>query len=437
MTSSYGLTTKWPVQALSDLVYFQEGPGLRNWQYREKGIPFVNIRCIRDGRLLRSDMTCLDESEVKEKYEHFLLDAGDYVVSSSGTLGRLAEVFESDLPCMLNTSVIRFRPKSHDSIDRRYLRYFLTSSYFEQQILAFANGSAQLNYGPSHLKRMGIVVPPKNIQNTIGAALGALDDRIKLLRETNKTIENIAYAIFKAWFVDFEPVRNKNHKVNPVANIFPDSLVESDLGLIPEGWRVMQVGDAIETYGGTTPDTKNDAYWQPQQYHWTSPKDLSGLSSSVLLDTEKKVSEAGLAKVSSGLLPKGTLLLSSRAPIGYLAITQIPIAINQGYIAMTPGGILSPYFMLMWCKCNMDVIEGRANGSTFMEISKKAFRPIPILVPADNVLKAFDEQVSALFDEVVNNEKQIKTLTDIRDSLLPRMLSGSLAIEDDLLDKRH
>src|SRR5690606_38158992 len=100
----------WGEALLPEVVYFQEGPGLRNWQYRDEGIPFVNIRCLKDGRLMRSEMTCLDPEEVETKYQHFLLDVGDYVVSSSGTLGRLAEVFPEDLPCILNTSVIRFRP---------------------------------------------------------------------------------------------------------------------------------------------------------------------------------------------------------------------------------------------------------------------------------------------------------------------------------------
>ena len=101
----------WRTVRFPEVVFFQEGPGIRNWQYRDTGIPFVNIRCLVDGRLDRLSMNCLDFEEVNDKYRHFLLDAGDYVVSSSGTIGRLAEVTRDDLPCMLNTSVIRMRPK--------------------------------------------------------------------------------------------------------------------------------------------------------------------------------------------------------------------------------------------------------------------------------------------------------------------------------------
>jgi type I restriction enzyme, S subunit len=436
MSSEFRINSRWPVVPLSDVVFFQEGPGLRNWQYRDEGTPFVNIRCIKDGRLLREEMTCLDPVEVQQKYQHFLLNAGDFVVSSSGTLGRLAEVTAADLPCMLNTSVIRFRPITHDSLDRRYLRYFLSSSLFEQQILAFANGSAQLNYGPSHLKRMGVVVPPREIQIVIGEVLGSIDDRITLLRETNATLEAIAQALFKSWFVDFDPVRAKMEGRTPegmyeaTAALFPDALVESELGLVPEGWRVIPVGDAIDTVGGATPDTKNEAYWEPPTHYWTSPKDLSGITAPVLLNTERKISPQGLAKIGSGLLPVNTLLMSSRAPIGYLALTQVPLAINQGYIAMLPSGLLPPLYMYFWCRQNMDNIKGRANGSTFMEISKKAFRPIPALVPHSDLVKAFVEAAGVLFERLTENEKQAQTLTSIRDILLPRLISGQLHLPE-------
>jgi type I restriction enzyme, S subunit len=385
---------------------------------------------------LRDEMTCLDPAEVHQKYQHFLLDAGDFVVSSSGTLGRLAEVQSRDLPCMLNTSVIRFRPLTPDRLDRRYLRYFLSSSLFEQQILAFANGSAQLNYGPSHLKQMGIVVPPLATQQTIGQLLGALDDRITLLRETNATLEAIAQALFKSWFVDFDPVRAKMEGRAPegmdeaTAALFPDSFEESELGLVPRGWRVLPVGEAVEAVGGATPDTKNSAFWEPAIHCWTTPKDLSGIAAPVLLDTERKLSDQGLAKIGSGALPVGTLLLSSRAPIGYLALAQVPLAINQGYIAMPPGGLLPPLFMLFWCRQNMDGIKGRANGSTFMEISKKAFRPIPALVPSPEVVQTFADVAGALFDRLIENEKQAQTLATLRDTLLPRLISGQLRLPE-------
>jgi len=137
-----------------------------------------------------------------------------------------------------------------------------------------------------------------------------------------------------------------------------------------------------------------------------------------------------LAKIGSGLLPAGTLLMSSRAPIGYLAISHVPTAINQGYIAMPPGGQLPPLFMLFWCRQNMDVIKGRANGSTFMEISKKAFRPILAVLPAAEVIKVFLDVSQPLFQRLVEGELQAQALVSVRDILLPRLISGELRLKD-------
>src|SRR5690606_17003830 len=150
---------------------------------------------------------------------------------------------------------------------------------------------------------------------------------------------------------DFDPVRAKMEGRQPegmdeaTAALFPDSFEESELGLVPKGWSTNSVANVIDTMGGATPDTKNTLLWEPPDFHWTTPKDLSSALSPVLLDTERLISAAGLQKISSGLLPVGTLLMSSRAPIGYLTLTRIPVAINQGYIAMPPGGILPPIFM--------------------------------------------------------------------------------------------
>uniref|UniRef100_UPI0025B7F014 restriction endonuclease subunit S n=1 Tax=Acidithiobacillus sp. TaxID=1872118 RepID=UPI0025B7F014 len=168
----------WSIRPFEEMVFFQEGPGIRNWQYVPKGIPFVNIRCLVDGRLDRSAMSHISEEEALGKYKHFLLDPKDYVVSSSGTLGRIATVENSDLPCMLNTSVIRMRPRGAD-LDRRFLKYFLISHYYQSQILSFATGSAQLNYGPMHLRQMFIVTPPLPEQRAIAHILGTLDDKIE------------------------------------------------------------------------------------------------------------------------------------------------------------------------------------------------------------------------------------------------------------------
>lgn len=342
----------------------------------------------------------------------------------------------SGLECCLGQRQVLLRPNP-EVVDGRFLLFALQSPQVQHQISwSEGTGSTVSNVRIPALEALGIPTPSLTTQREIGAVLGALDDRIDLLRQTNATLESIAQGLFKSWFIDFDPVRAKAEGREPegmdaaTAALFPAELQDSEFGPIPKGWSVQPIGDLVEAVGGSTPDTKNDAFWQPAVHHWTSPKDLSGATAPVLLSTERKVSDAGLAKISSGLLPEGTLLMSSRAPIGYLSLAQVPVAINQGYIAMPPGGRLPPAYLYFWCQLNMDAIKGRANGSTFMEISKKAFRPIPALLPSAEVVKKFDDFASAVFSRVATNEKQARALAELRDTLLPRLISGKLRLPE-------
>ena len=231
-----------------------------------------------------------------------------------------------------------------------------------------------------------------------------------------------------AWTV--ERVRAYLDGMDPeVAALFPDGFEDSVLGQIPKGWTVSTIGEEVEVAGGGTPDTKDPSFWNGS-IHWATPKDMSPLKSPVLLGTARKITEDGLAKVSSGLLPKRTLLLSSRAPIGYLAITNIPVAVNQGFIAMKCRKRLSVIYTWLWTKMNLDIILGNANGSTFPEISKKNFRPLPIIVPSKPVRLSFDKQVEAFFECIVNNEQESFSVTTLCDTLLSKLLSGELQLHD-------
>jgi type I restriction enzyme S subunit len=150
----------------------------------------------------------------------------------------------------------------------------------------------------------------------------------------------------------------------------------------------------------------------------------------VLLDTERKITDAGLAQISSGLLPEGTVLLSSRAPIGYLAIAEIPVAVNQGFIAMKPRRDMSNLFLLRWARSAHEDIVSQANGSTFLEISKSSFRAIRTVAPAASVMDAFDRISRSMYRKVVEHERESRTLAVLRDTLLPKLISGELRVKD-------
>lgn len=425
----------WDVPALASVTDFQEGPGILAKDFRDSGVPLLRLRNIDTPIVQLDGCNFLDPELVAKRWRHFGLAEGDFLISTSASLGRVSVVGPDAAGAIPYTGIIRFRSAS-PKLHHKYLRAFLSSSAFIQQAEQMATGSVIRHFGPSHLRQMAIALPPLDEQLHIAEVFDVLDARVAVLRETNATLEAIAQALFKSWFIDFDPVRAKQQGLAPAgmdeatAALFPDGFEAAEIGETPRGWTVLPVGDAVECVGGATPDTKDERYWSPAEHAWTTPKDLSGLASPVLLRTERMISEQGLARIGSGLLPTGTLLMSSRAPIGYLAISQLPLAINQGYIAMLPGGRLPPLYMLFWCRQNMELIKARANGSTFMEISKKAFRPIPALVPPEPVVSAFEEMASPLFARIVENERQAQTLAQLRDTLLPRLLSGQLRLAE-------
>lgn len=250
------------------------------------------------------------------------------------------------------------------------------------------------------LKLLPITLPPLSEQKAIAAVLSSLDDKIDLLHRQNQTLEAMAETLFRQWFVE-----------------------EAQ-----EDWEEGILDDVISVKGGTTPSTKEPEYWDGDIY-WTSPRDLSNHNSIFIFNTERKITKKGLTKIGSGLMPIGTVLLSSRAPIGYLAITVIPVDINQGYIAIVCNKIVSNYFMYLWCKTNMEDIKNAGNGSTFEEISKSNFRILKLSIPPEKKLKEFNGVVSPVFEKIRTNQKQIQSLEKLRDNLLPKLMSGEVRVE--------
>jgi type I restriction enzyme S subunit len=145
---------------------------------------------------------------------------------------------------------------------------------------------------------------------------------------------------------------------------------------------------------------------------------------------EGKITDGGLSQIGSGLLPLGTVFLSSRAPIGYLAVSEVPVAINQGFIAMLPAKGVSNLFLLYWAEWAHDEIVSRANGSTFLEINKANFRPIPVVTPPGPVFSVCEQVVRPIYGRIVSNEREFRTLAAIRDALLPKLLSEEIRVKD-------
>lgn len=183
----------WRIGGFPDEIDFLEGPGLRNWQYRTEGIKFLNIRCIDQGDLLIEKANCISEAEFHEKYSHFSLQAGDIVISTSGTLGRLAIVRADHLPIMLNTSIIRMRGKN--PVGLAYVWATLQSDYFLEEMFALASGSVQLNFGPMHLRRMKLLKPSDHVLKQFENVAGTLLGRALANRQESKMLACIRDAL--------------------------------------------------------------------------------------------------------------------------------------------------------------------------------------------------------------------------------------------------
>ncbi len=335
-----------------------------------------------------------------------------------GRKGAYRGIHFSSEPCFVIDTAFYLVPKV--DFDMKWAYYELLT----HDINTMDSGSAIPSTSRDSFYLLSVNVPPLPEQRAIADILGSFDDKIALNQEMNITLEKIGQSLFKQWFVDFE---FPNEKGKPYKSSGGE-MVDSELGGIPKGWQVRKVGDVIDIFGGTTPSTKEPKYWEGGTIHWVTPKDLSELDSPVLIDTERRITPQGLATISSGLLPAGTVLLSSRAPIGYTAISQIPVSINQGFIAMVCSHELPNYYVFSWVEYNLDIIKSVASGTTFEEVNKSNFRRLGILVPPSGLLSKFSTIFGSLYECILNSSFQARTLASVRDSLLPRLMSGQIRV---------
>jgi len=429
------MVNEWRQFSLSELADLSGGFAFKSKDYTESGrfvLRTLNIR--DDGSISRENAVYLPLT-LCHQYSRFELRPYDTLfVMVGATLGKIGFVRESDLPALLNQNMWLIRAKNKKS-DPRFIHYAFR--YAVTKSLGWASGSAR-DFVRRDDYRNIIISAPVDIreQQAIACILGALDDKIELNRRMNRTLEDMARAIFKSWFVDFDPVRAKAVGQQPpglkpeIADLFPDSFEDSELGEIPKGWQIRPIGDVVRVLGGGTPRTKEPIFWDGGTHPFCTPKDMSALTEPVLLHTERHLTDEGVAKVSSGQLPIGTVLLSSRAPIGYLAIAEVPVSVNQGIIAMVCDGDLPNQYVLHWTKANMDRVLANANGSTFMEISKRNFRPITVIIPSLQILRNFKEIIDPLYHRVVSSLKEVQKIAALRDTLLPKLISGELRVPD-------
>lgn len=395
-------------------------------KYIDDGTPFLRSLSVEPFRITREGLKFID-ADFHAKLKKSALRPGDVVIVRTGKPGSCAVIPDwlEDANCS-DLVIARCGPR----LRPRFLCY-VVNSVAGQHIYNHLVGAVQQHFNVGSARALEFELPDLEEQDEILALLGALDDKIDLNRRMNETLQAMARAIFRDWFVDFGPTRGKAEGRAPYLtadlwDLFPDTLNDER----PEGWELSVIGREVEAVGGATPSTKDPSFWEGGGHHWATPKDLSKLAAPVLLDTGRKITDGGVKRISSGLLPVGTVLLSSRAPIGYLAITEVQTAVNQGFIAMVCNRRLPNVFVLFWCYENLEYIKGISGGTTFAEISKKVFRSVPVVVPREQVVAAYQEQVRPLYDHIILNTRESESLAKTRNLLLPRLMSGEIRLAE-------
>ena len=377
----------------------------------DKGIPFVTISNIVGNRLDFANTHFVPQSYYDDLDDKRRPHIGDTIYSVVGTFGKPVYVNE-EKPFVFQRHIAILRP-DNSMIVPQFLFYTLLSPQFYRKADVMAIGAVQRTISLTSLRNVTIQLPSLDIQSKIVGMLSSLDNKIEVNRRINENLEQQAQALFKSWFVDFEPFKDQ-------------PFVESELGMIPQGWKVGTFLDNINVMPGGTPSTGVEEYWKDGDIPFFSPKDVNGV---YCFETEKRITEKGLKNCSSHLYPKDTLFITARGTVGKLALAGVPMAMNQSNYALVAKEGIGKYYLYLLAQTMVAVLLKKANGAVFSAITTKDFNE-PTLVLSQSVLERFEKIITPLFDKIYETSKESRRLAELRDTLLPRLMSGELKVND-------
>lgn len=292
--------------------------------------------------------------------------------------------------------------------DPKYLYYLLLSLPLKKM----AGGSAVPSLNRNHIHPLNITFPTTlETQHKIASILTSLDDKIAINRRICENLEAQTQALFKHWFIDFAPFKN-------------GKFVESELGMIPEGWRVGKFTDIFDLGSGGTPKTSEQLYWKDGSIPFFSPKDVNGV---YCFETEKHITENGLNNCSSSLYRKNTVFITCRGTVGKVAMAAVPMAMNQSNYAILSNKGYSQWFAYLMTTSIVKKLKFKANGAVFDAITSKDFKE-QIIIPHVNDVNRFDCIIQPIFDSILNFGFEILRLSTLRDTLLPKLMSGQIKV---------
>ncbi|MEZ5326475.1 MAG: restriction endonuclease subunit S [Verrucomicrobiales bacterium] len=410
-----------------------DGYRAKNSELSPVGIPFARAGNINNGFHFEDADRVPDETLTRVGIKRS--EPGDVVFTSKGTVGRFAFVREGTETFVYSPQLCFWRSRNRDLIDPGWLYYWMHGREFFDQYRGVAGQTDMAEYvSLRDQRKMHITIPPLPIQKCIAHILGTLDDKIELNRRTNATLEAMARALFRSWFVDFDPVRAKADGRQPpgldpaTAALFPDSFQDSDLGQIPEGWEVKLVRDIGAIVCGKTPSTKVPEYYGGDVPFVTIP-DMHG--NVFALETKRCLSTAGAESQKKKTLPPNSICVSCIATPGLTVVTTVPSHTNQQINSVIPTDPDATFFWYWSLKGLGDEIRaGGSGGSVLTNLSTGRFSELSVLFPSYDLRSAYQHATQPLFAKILTNENQSRTLAALRDTLLPKLLSGELDVSE-------
>jgi type I restriction enzyme S subunit len=395
------------------------------------GLPYVGLEHIQPGALRLADAgVASDVSSQKLRFQK-----GDILFGKLRPYFRKVATAPFDGICSTDIWVV----KGQDPKDNEFLKYWMASGEFIRSSTHASEGSGMPRAKWDWVADFTTPLTSGGARQAIGKTLGLLDEKIALNLQKSDLLEKIAQSIFKSWFIDFDPVHAKSRGEQPegmdaeTAALFPDRFEESELGLIPNGWKAGSVLDLCsKVVNGSTPSRGNSDFWELADFPWFKTGELAD---NFLIDSSESISGMAVNRTSVKVLPRGSVLMAIYAAptVGRLGILTSEAAFNQACTGMVPLEEVGSGFLYLKLKESRDYFNSLAIGAAQQNISKGVVEDCPVIIPALSVFAAFNKLVGPLFSMIESQTFQNANLASIRDALLPRLISGELEIPEELL----
>lgn len=390
------------------------GSNLTTRDYVEEGVPVIRGNNQSSVSVFHDDDYVFVSDEKSIQLTPNLAFPGDVIFTQRGTLGQVGVIPKNAKYERYVISQSQMKLTVHsEKAEAMYVYYYFRRPDIVQTIINLSQSSGVPHINLGTLKNFEIPLPPVDVQQRIVSTLSAYDDLIENSRRRIDLLEQSARMLYKEWFVS---LRFPGHEHVQVKDG------------VPQGWEIKLFGDVCQTIGGGTPSTQKREFWDDGNIIWVTPTDVTRNDCLALLDTEKKITEDGLRNSSAKLLPPDTILMTSRASIGFFAMMDKEASTNQGFISIIPNEPVLKMYMLHNLIFRVEEIRSNAGGTTFKEIPKSRFRAMSITIPPKHLLEQFEENVYTILQQTRILKKQIKGLQQARDLLLLRLMNGEISV---------